>query len=142
MNTDKPLPVSNEPAKADLDPVFTAVAKYFGLLAEPTRLKILHSICDTERQVSAIVGETGASQTNVSRHLSLMHQADRRAATAARRAARLRRAALTVTRRRSSAIPPGGGVAGKRVWWHGGAFRRPMPERHRRQAASYQEEHG
>jgi len=71
----RPLPTSTEPAKADLDPVFTAVARYFGLLAEPTRLKILHSICDTERQVSAIVGDTGASQTNVSRHLSLLHQA-------------------------------------------------------------------
>lgn len=71
----RPLPMSTEPAKADLDPVFTAVARYFGLLAEPTRLKILHSICDTERQVSAIVGDTGASQTNVSRHLSLMFNA-------------------------------------------------------------------
>jgi DNA-binding transcriptional ArsR family regulator len=69
------LPTSTEPAKADLDPVFTAVARYFGLLAEPTRLKILHSICDNERQVSAIVGDTGASQTNVSRHLALLHQA-------------------------------------------------------------------
>jgi DNA-binding transcriptional ArsR family regulator len=73
--SDRTLPPSVEPAKADLDPVFTAVARYFGLLAEPTRLKILHSICDAERQVSAIVDETGASQTNVSRHLSLMHQA-------------------------------------------------------------------
>lgn len=73
--SDRTLPASTEPAKADLDPVFTAVARYFGLLAEPTRLKILHSICDTERQVSAIVDETGASQTNVSRHLALLHQA-------------------------------------------------------------------
>ena len=37
--------------------------------------QILHAICDAERQVSAIVTETGASQTNVSRHLSLLHQA-------------------------------------------------------------------
>lgn len=69
------LPRSSAPHKAELEPIFAAVAKYFGLLAEPTRLKILHSICDVERQVSAIVAETGASQTNVSRHLSLLHQA-------------------------------------------------------------------
>jgi DNA-binding transcriptional ArsR family regulator len=59
----------------ELDEVFEAVARYFGLLAEPTRLKILHTICHEERSVSAIVAATGATQTNVSRHLSLMHQA-------------------------------------------------------------------
>jgi DNA-binding transcriptional ArsR family regulator len=60
---------------AELNEVFDAVARYFGLLAEPTRLKILHTICHEERSVSAIVAATGATQTNVSRHLSLMHQA-------------------------------------------------------------------
>ena len=40
-----------------------------------TRLKILHAICNSERSVSAIVAATGATQTNVSRHLALMHQA-------------------------------------------------------------------
>jgi DNA-binding transcriptional ArsR family regulator len=59
----------------ELDVVFAAVARYFGLLAEPTRLKILHAICNDERSVSQIVAITGATQTNVSRHLALMHQA-------------------------------------------------------------------
>ncbi len=58
-----------------LEPVFAAVAKYFGLLSDPTRLKILHTICRSEHHVSAIVAATGASQTNVSRHLALLHQA-------------------------------------------------------------------
>ena len=39
------------------------------LLAEPMRLRILHAICNDERSVSAIVAATGATQTNVSRHL-------------------------------------------------------------------------
>lgn len=62
------------PASAgdELDHVFAVVARYFGVLSEPTRLKILHSICQDERSVSAIVEETGARQTNVSRHLGLM----------------------------------------------------------------------
>lgn len=60
---------------AELDHVFAVVARYFGVLAEPMRLKILHTICTEERSVSAIVAATGATQTNVSRHLSLMLQA-------------------------------------------------------------------
>jgi len=65
------------PASADdeLDRVFAVVARYFGLLSEPTRLRILHTICLDERSVSAIVAATGATQTNVSRHLALMHRA-------------------------------------------------------------------
>lgn len=59
----------------ELDQVFDAVARYFGLLSERTRLKILHSICNAEQSVTAIVAATGATQTNVSRHLALLHQA-------------------------------------------------------------------
>ena len=59
----------------ELGGVFAAVAGYFGLLSEPTRLRILHAICQAERSVSAIVAATGATQTNVSRHLSLLHRA-------------------------------------------------------------------
>ncbi len=58
-----------------LDTVFASVARYFSLLADPTRLKILHVICQSEQSVSAIVHATGKSQTNVSRHLALLHQA-------------------------------------------------------------------
>ena len=56
----------------ELDRVFAVVARYFGVLSEPTRLRILHSICQDELSVSAIVETTGATQTNVSRHLGLM----------------------------------------------------------------------
>jgi DNA-binding transcriptional ArsR family regulator len=59
-------------AANELDRVFAVVARYFGVLSEPTRLKILHAICQDERSVSAIVDATGATQTNVSRHLGLM----------------------------------------------------------------------
>ena len=59
----------------ELDEVFAVVARYFSLLSEPTRLKILHTICQDERSVSAIVAATGVTQTNVSRHLALLHQA-------------------------------------------------------------------
>jgi len=66
--------VASGPAD-ELHDVFAAVARYFALLAEPTRLSILHTICTAEQSVSAIVAATGATQTNVSRHLALLHQA-------------------------------------------------------------------
>ena len=56
----------------ELDPVFNAVAAYFSVLSEPTRLKIMHAVCTGEKAVSQIIAETGATQTNVSRHLGLM----------------------------------------------------------------------
>lgn len=58
-----------------LGQVFEAVSSYFALLSEPTRLRILHAICRGEKSVSQIVAETGASQTNVSHHLSTLYRA-------------------------------------------------------------------
>lgn len=40
------------------------------------RVRILHCICSEEKSVSAIVAETGATQTNVSRHLSILYGAN------------------------------------------------------------------
>ena len=57
-----------------LSEAFNACASYFGVLAEPMRLRIMHSICDEEKTVSQIVEDTGATQTSVSRHLNLMHR--------------------------------------------------------------------
>jgi DNA-binding transcriptional ArsR family regulator len=57
------------------DDVYAAVARHFGLLSEPTRLKILHAICQEEASVTMIVAATGAAQSNVSRHLARMREA-------------------------------------------------------------------
>jgi DNA-binding transcriptional ArsR family regulator len=57
----------------ELNALFERVSSYFALLSEPTRLKILNSLCDGERSVSEIVDHTGASQPTVSRHLNLMY---------------------------------------------------------------------
>lgn len=56
----------------ELERLFERVSGYFALLSEPTRLKILNALCDGERSVTDIVERTGATQTNVSRHLNLM----------------------------------------------------------------------
>ena len=59
--------------EAELERLYDVVSGYFALLAEPTRLKILNAICDGERSVSDIVERVESTQTNVSRHLNLMH---------------------------------------------------------------------
>ena len=58
----------------ELDPVFDAVASYFSVLSEPTRLRIMHALCETEKSVSQIVEDIRSTQTNASRHLSLMYR--------------------------------------------------------------------
>jgi DNA-binding transcriptional ArsR family regulator len=59
----------------ELGRVFETVSRYFALLAEPMRVRVLHAICQREKTVNEIAAETGASQTNISRHLGLMHRA-------------------------------------------------------------------
>lgn len=66
-NTEKPMD--------ELNKVFESVAEYFGLLAEPTRLKILHCLCDGERAVNEVMEGVGLTQANTSRHLNLLYRA-------------------------------------------------------------------
>ncbi|MBK6725351.1 MAG: winged helix-turn-helix transcriptional regulator [Acidobacteria bacterium] len=48
------------------------IAGRFRLLAEPTRLRILHTLGDKEMSVSKLVSATGANQANVSKHLGVL----------------------------------------------------------------------
>ena len=59
----------------EMDDVFESVADYMKLLAVPTRLKVLHCICDKEKSVGEIVDECGLTQTNVSRQLRTLYSA-------------------------------------------------------------------
>lgn len=59
----------------DMHEVFESAARYFSVLAEPARLKILHAICGEEKSVNTIIAATGMAQANASRHLGLMYQA-------------------------------------------------------------------
>ncbi len=62
------------PPEENIDQVIDGVAACFLLLSEPSRLKIMRSICHGEKSVTSIVEETCITQTNVSRHLGLMHR--------------------------------------------------------------------
>ena|SRR5579863_5265893 len=48
------------------------VAQQFRVLGEPMRLKILQLICSKPLTVGEIVTATGATQSNISKHLSLL----------------------------------------------------------------------
>jgi DNA-binding transcriptional ArsR family regulator len=61
---------------AELNPVFESVSRYFGLLAEPMRLRILHILCDGEKSVSEIVVKADASQPTISKHLAQLYTAN------------------------------------------------------------------
>ena len=48
------------------------IAQRFKMLGEPMRLKILQTVCNKPRTVNDIVSAVGATQANVSKHLSLL----------------------------------------------------------------------
>jgi DNA-binding transcriptional ArsR family regulator len=48
------------------------VARYFGALSVPMRLKILSQLRDGERNVGEITAATGCTQANVSKHLAVL----------------------------------------------------------------------
>ena len=51
------------------------VARKFRLLGEPMRLKILQALCREPLTVGEIVAATGATQSNISKHLALLASA-------------------------------------------------------------------
>ena len=57
------------------DAELVKVAGQFRLLGEPMRLKILQALCVKPLAVGEIVAATGATQSNISKHLSLMSSA-------------------------------------------------------------------
>jgi DNA-binding transcriptional ArsR family regulator len=54
--------------------LFEEVANYFSLLCEPTRLKILNSVCKGEKSVGEIVIAVDSTQANISRQINLLYR--------------------------------------------------------------------
>ncbi len=63
--------MSRELTEVELD----RVAQQFRVLGEPMRLKILQLICRKPLTVGEIVNATGATQSNISKHLALLASA-------------------------------------------------------------------
>ena len=54
------------------DDALELVARYFGALAVPARLKLLNALREGERNVGELTRLTGCTQANVSKHLALL----------------------------------------------------------------------
>ncbi len=57
------------------DKTLEMVAERFRVLGDALRLRLLTALGDRERSVTDLVAETGASQSNVSKHLGVLLQA-------------------------------------------------------------------
>lgn len=57
------------------DEFLELMAEKFRMLADPTRLAILRTLMDGERNVTQVVDETCRNQANVSKHLKLLAEA-------------------------------------------------------------------
>ena len=53
--------------------IFAKIARYFSLLSDASRLKVIHAVCNTEQSVTDVMTATGLSQSAVSRHLTHLH---------------------------------------------------------------------
>ncbi|MGZ8196711.1 MAG: ArsR/SmtB family transcription factor [Burkholderiales bacterium] len=56
------------------DHALEQVARYFGALSVPMRLKILNALRGGERNVSELTAAAGCTQANASKHLALLTQ--------------------------------------------------------------------
>ena len=66
------LPMKSPPLS---DEALELVARRFAVLAEPMRLRLLQALFDGEKPVHTLVGLTGGTQANVSRHLQTLTEA-------------------------------------------------------------------
>lgn len=57
------------------DEALKRIAAEFRTLSDPLRLRILSELRDKERHVSDLVHATGATQSNVSKHLAVLYKA-------------------------------------------------------------------
>lgn len=55
--------------------VLTRIADVLKAMADPTRLKILHTLHEGEHCVNDVLEKVGGSQANISKHLSVLRRA-------------------------------------------------------------------
>ena len=53
---------------------FELISRRLKALADPSRLVILHTLCEGEHNVSELVEKTGFTQANVSKHLRVLRE--------------------------------------------------------------------
>ena len=66
------LPSPTEPMT---DQTFELAAELFSVLSAPIRLRIIKSVCDSEKNVTDILKEVNTTQPNMSQHLNTLYKA-------------------------------------------------------------------
>lgn len=56
------------------DEVFEVAAETFRVMSSPTRLKIIRSLCNGEKNVSELLEEVNTTQPNMSQHLNTLYR--------------------------------------------------------------------
>ena len=69
------VPGTEPEAALESDQVFEKAADLFKLMAAPMRLKIISSLCHSEKNVGQLLGEINTTQPNMSQHLNTLYQA-------------------------------------------------------------------
>ena len=54
--------------------VYVLIARRLKALADPTRLGIIHCLCEEERNVTSLVEDSGFSQARISKHLRILRE--------------------------------------------------------------------
>jgi DNA-binding transcriptional ArsR family regulator len=68
------LTASPEPA-TEPDEVFDQAAELFRVMSAPMRLKIISSLCTSEKNVTQLLTEINTTQPNMSQHLNTLYHA-------------------------------------------------------------------
>lgn len=71
----KQAPPKTFAAIAEPDRMFELAAELFSVLSAPMRLRIIKSVCDSEKNVSELLGEIKTTQPNMSQHLNTLYKA-------------------------------------------------------------------
>ena len=70
-------PAVKTPSDEVLEPdqVFDQAAELFRVMSAPMRLKIISSLCNSEKNVGELLAEISTTQPNMSQHLNTLYQA-------------------------------------------------------------------
>ena len=75
-SSSKSPPKSKPPAVAvENDQVFDLAAEVFRVMSAPMRLKIISSLCYSEKNVGELLAEIPTTQPNMSQHLNTLYRA-------------------------------------------------------------------
>jgi ArsR family transcriptional regulator len=75
MNTDYPAPHAAKNTSAHPYALCESTAELFGVLSAPLRLRIIKSLCRSEKNVGELMHEVKTTQPNMSSHLNTLYKA-------------------------------------------------------------------